>query len=190
MAKNNVTLNSKTNLWVVVGVALVVGLFAGIVGAGISNSANISLSPSNTTDVNTYPDMVSYPGSLFMGYGKMFGFLTSTNNYRTILQLVNTSNGLNTLRIGNDNIQDGTDAVSIYVEGKPNALVVDKNGIKTDRLSTFNNITLYVDTYDTRFSGPISSNSLIIGNGSYTNKTNYVCVNFKGVLIRSATPCV
>ena len=132
MTKNLMNMNlSKINYKqgaLLIGVVFVVGLVAGLIGAGISNSANISLSPSNTTDVNTYPDMVSYPGSLFMGYGKMFGFLTSTNNYRTMLQLVNTPNGPNTLRIGNNNIWDGTDAVSIYVEGKPNALVVDKNG--------------------------------------------------------------
>ena len=40
MAKNNnlVMANNKNNLWVVVGVALVIGLVAGIVGAGISGN--------------------------------------------------------------------------------------------------------------------------------------------------------
>jgi len=119
--KNSLDVKQWTILILVVAV---VGLVAGFIGSGISNSSKVSLSPG---DINSYPDMVTYPGSLFLGYGKMIGFKTSNNNLRTMLQLVSSSNGPNTLRIGNDAV-DGTDAVSIYTEGHKDALVVDKDG--------------------------------------------------------------
>ena len=56
MVKNNnlVMAGNKTNLWVVVGVALVVGLVAGVIGAGISG--NIVKVPTSvaTTQTNVY----------------------------------------------------------------------------------------------------------------------------------------